>query len=80
MVVAANVRYARIMKRWSQEELAERAGLHRTGVSAVERGETAATVDSIALLGAAIGVEPHLLLMKPREAQPAILAAIGDVL
>lgn len=34
----------------SQEELADRAGLHFTFVGRVERGETGVTVDSIAAL------------------------------
>jgi len=39
----------------SQEKLAARAGLHRTYVGKVERGEAATTVDSIAALCGAMG-------------------------
>ena len=39
----------------SQEKLAARAGLHRTYVGKVERGEAATTVDSIAALCSALG-------------------------
>ncbi len=39
----------------SQEKLAARAGLHRTYVGKVERGEAATTVDSIAALCSAMG-------------------------
>jgi transcriptional regulator with XRE-family HTH domain len=39
----------------SQERLAERAGFHRTFVGKLERGETAATVDSLAALCSALG-------------------------
>ncbi len=39
----------------SQEKLAARAGLHRTYVGKVERGEAATTVDSLAALCAAMG-------------------------
>ncbi len=41
----------------SQEKLAARAGagLHRTYVGKVERGEAATTVDSLAALGSALG-------------------------
>lgn len=77
-LVGSNVRYARTMLRWSQEKLAERSGLHRTGLGSLERGETAATIDSVASLSSAIGVDPHVLLMQPKDAQPIILAAIGS--
>ncbi len=40
----------------SQEELAARAGFHRTFVGKLERGETATTVDSLAALCSALGV------------------------
>lgn len=36
--VGANVKRLREQKGWSQEELADRAGLHRTYVSGIERG------------------------------------------
>ena len=74
-VVAENIRYARAMRRWSQEQLAELAGLHRTGIGALERAEAAATVDSVAALAAAIGVPAYVLLLAPRDAQPLILEA-----
>ena len=38
----------------SQEALAARAGLHRTFVGKLERGETATTVDSLAALCSAL--------------------------
>ena len=38
----------------SQERLAARAGFHRTFVGKLERGESAATVDSIAALCSAL--------------------------
>ena len=36
--LGANIRQLRDQKNWSQEELAERTGLHRTYISSLERG------------------------------------------
>ena len=47
-----NVQRERSAKGWSQEELADRAGLHRTYISGVERGvrnPTVTVVEKIAL-------------------------------
>lgn len=40
----------------TQEKLAARAGVHRTFVGKVERGESATTVDTIAVLCSALGI------------------------
>ncbi len=40
----------------SQEKLAAHTGFHRTFVGKLERGETAATVDSLAALCSALGI------------------------
>jgi transcriptional regulator with XRE-family HTH domain len=76
VVVASNLRYARSMKGLTREDLAELAGLHFTGLGAIERATSSATVDSISLLAGAIGVPDHVLLMPAREAQPIILEAV----
>ncbi|MFI8611182.1 helix-turn-helix domain-containing protein [Pseudomonas sp. NPDC077649] len=63
-VFAANVKRRRIELGLSQEELAERAGVHRTYVGMLERSEKNATLYSIERLAGALGVEPHALLQK----------------
>jgi transcriptional regulator with XRE-family HTH domain len=50
------VQALRKAKGWSQEEFAERAGLHRTYVSAVERGVRNPTLTVVAKLAAALSV------------------------
>jgi transcriptional regulator with XRE-family HTH domain len=46
----------------SQEKLAELAGLHRTYVGSVERGERNIGIDNIHALAGALGVPPADLL------------------
>ena len=63
-IVAVNLRRLRLQRKWSQEHCAEKCGLHRTYIGAVERGErniTLATLDNIA---AALGVSPVELLTR----------------
>lgn len=45
----------------SQEGLAEAAGLHRTYVSSIERGQRNVGLDNIVRLARALGVEPRSL-------------------
>ena len=54
--LGARVRALREARDWSQEELAEQAGLHRTYVSAVERGVRNPTVTVMARIAAALEV------------------------
>jgi transcriptional regulator with XRE-family HTH domain len=50
------VRELRLEKGWSQEELADKVGLHRTYVGAIERGEQNTSIDNIAKLAKTLGV------------------------
>ena len=56
------LRSIRIEKGLSQEELAQKAGLHRTYVSSVERGERNISLVNIAKLAAALGLKPSELV------------------
>ena len=61
--LARNVRLLRVMRGWSQEVLALEAGLDRTYVGAVERGERNPTLASVERLAGALGVEVSELLL-----------------
>jgi transcriptional regulator with XRE-family HTH domain len=52
--LALNLQRLRKDKGWSQEELADRAGLHRTYVSGVERGVRNPTVTVLDKLATAL--------------------------
>jgi transcriptional regulator with XRE-family HTH domain len=65
-VFAANLRKGRTAAGLSQEELAHRAGIDRTYVSALERGVYSATIDMVAKLAEVLGVEPAVMLMRSR--------------
>ena len=60
---AQNLRAARLARGLSQEELADLAGLHRTYVGSVERGERNISIDSMERLAAATGLDVADLLV-----------------
>ncbi len=60
--VGANLRRAREHLGISQEELADRAGLHRTYVSGVERGVRNPTVTVLEKIAKALKVKSSTLL------------------
>ncbi|MDU8360024.1 helix-turn-helix transcriptional regulator [Pseudomonas syringae group sp. J309-1] len=63
-IFAANVRHRRLELSLSQEELAERAGVHRTYVGMLERSEKNCTIYNIERIAKALNVDPELLLRK----------------
>lgn len=56
-ILADNIRRLRKSTGLSQEELASRAGLHRTYISSIERCERNVSLENIFLLADALGVE-----------------------
>jgi transcriptional regulator with XRE-family HTH domain len=56
------VRRLREEKGWSQEDYADRAGIHRTYVSDIERGRRNPTITVVEKLARPLGVKPGRLL------------------
>ena len=61
-VFGRQLRKARLRVGWSQEDLAEACGLHRTYVGSVERGERNISLTNIVLLSRALSTTPRSLL------------------
>lgn len=60
--LAANLRRLRHEKGWSQEDYADRAGIHRTYVSDIERGARNPTITVVEKLASPFGIKPGSLL------------------
>lgn len=56
ITLAHKLRLLRFMRGWSQNALAEASGLHRTYISAVERGRRNVSLDNIERLADSLGV------------------------
>jgi len=70
-LIAKNLRLLRDKKGMSQETLADRAGLHRTQLSVIERGLRNIRLDTHISLAAALGVpEIQLLIESGEELKP----------
>ena len=61
-IFAQRLREERVKQELSQEKLAEKAELHRTYVSQVERGVVSISLDNVEKLARALGVEEEALL------------------
>ena len=57
-----NLRRHREMLKLSQEDLAEKAGLHRTYIGSVERGERNVSIDNMERLAGGVGSTIQQLL------------------
>jgi transcriptional regulator with XRE-family HTH domain len=65
-IFARNIKRFRTAAGLSQEVLAARAGLHRTYISSVERGQRNVSLENIYALASALGCDPRKLL-APEE-------------
>ena len=61
------IRQLRLKKGWTQEQLAERTNRHWTYIGGIERGERNVTLQVIADIPRALGVEIQALFPRLRE-------------
>lgn len=66
--IGQRIRNYRIGNKQSQEELAERSGLHPTYIGQVERGEKNATLESISKIATGLGVSLAALFENIEDA------------
>ena len=64
-VFGDNVRRYRLEKHMSQEAFAEKCGLHRTYISAVERHKRSISLNNIQKIADALEIDTYLLFLEP---------------
>ena len=64
-VFGDNVRKFRLEKHLSQEVFAEKCGLHRTYISAVERHKRSISLNNIQKIANALDVDTYQLFLEP---------------
>ncbi|MDA8389615.1 MAG: helix-turn-helix transcriptional regulator [Gammaproteobacteria bacterium] len=69
-IVAHKIRLLRFLRGWSQEQLAAQSGLHRTYVSAIERGARNVGLDNLERLADAFGLSVQELLDNDNTLAP----------
>ena len=68
LYLGTNVRQKRKALKLTQEAFAERCGLHRTYVGAIERGERNITLSTLSCIATALNVRPQSLIKRPKGA------------
>lgn len=66
-VFGINVKHYRQATGLSQEAFAEKCGLHRTYISAIECFRRSISLENIQRIADALGVEPYRLLQENKE-------------
>ncbi|MFC4271790.1 helix-turn-helix domain-containing protein [Sneathiella chungangensis] len=61
--LATRIRKLRHEKNWSQEELADRAGLHRTYISHIENAKREISVETLCKIARGFEIKPSELMM-----------------
>lgn len=70
-ILASNIKRIRLERGLSQEELAHRAGIDRTYISALERRVYGAGIDILGRIADALDVEAAALLARPDDVSSA---------
>jgi transcriptional regulator with XRE-family HTH domain len=65
--MAVNLRRERHAKEWTQEELADRAGLSARYLGSIERATVSASVSVLGRLAQALRVDPCELIKSPQR-------------
>jgi transcriptional regulator with XRE-family HTH domain len=68
-IVGRNIKKYRKNLNMSQEELADKADLHRTYIGGIERGERNITLDSLQVIATALNVAPVMLIVQEDNVQ-----------
>ena len=63
--IGDRIRERRLALGWTQADLADKCGLHRTFVGSVERGERNVAILSLRKIAKALRVAPEALLTEP---------------
>ena len=63
-VFAGNLKKFRTLKGLSQEELAEKSGLHRTYISSIERCQRNLSIENVQRLADALEIETYRLFLE----------------
>lgn len=66
-VFATNVKKYRNLKGLSQEAFSEKAGLHRTYISAIERERRSIALDNVQKIADALEIETYLLFINDNQ-------------
>jgi len=69
-LLGRNVRWLRLKRGWTLEELADRAGMHANYLGDVERGRRNVSVSSLEKIARGLGVEPSALLKGAEKPAP----------
>ena len=76
-VFAANVRLYRKAAGYTQEQLAEKVGLHRTYIGRIEQRRANVTLKNICLVAEALEIDPALLFIDNATLPPSALPKKG---
>jgi len=68
-IVGQNIKRLRKQRKLSQEDFEDLAGIHRTYVGSVERGERNVTLKMLAQFAVALEVNPVTLLLEQPESE-----------